>query len=228
MPQSQEREIARGPRAARPNPSHCASLPQPRLPLLGASRGTLSAVGTTGGVRMLGDSGRFLCFCLRRSLSFRLWGGKRDQTLMLGNSLGEDKHDTCMTGVGSSQGRGSVDAISPLWRDWRTLAGQEWPRQILLRADSPSLPPSSSVLSCAKLRSCLTLCGPSPPGSSVYGDFPGKNTGVGCHVLLQGIFPIQGSNPGLPHCGQILYHLSHQGSPSSLPAKKEPIPLSCQ
>ena len=40
----------------------------------------------------------------------------------------------------------------------------------------------------------------SPPGSSVHGDSPGKNAGVGCHVLLQGIFPIQGSNPGLLHC----------------------------
>ena len=35
-----------------------------------------------------------------------------------------------------------------------------------------------------------------------------------CHALLQGIFPIQGLNPGLPHCRRILYHLSHQGSPS--------------
>ena len=42
-------------------------------------------------------------------------------------------------------------------------------------------------------------------------DFPGKNTGVGCHFLLQEIFQTQGSNPGLPHCGQMLYHLSHQG-----------------
>ena len=42
-------------------------------------------------------------------------------------------------------------------------------------------------------------------------DSPGKNTGVGCHALLQGIFPAQGSNPGLPHCGQIPYCLSHQG-----------------
>ena len=55
-----------------------------------------------------------------------------------------------------------------------------------------------------------TAC--SPPGSSVHGDSPGKNTGVGCHAPLQGIFPTQGSNPGLPHCWQILYHLSHQGS----------------
>ena len=44
-------------------------------------------------------------------------------------------------------------------------------------------------------------------------DFPGKSTGVGCHFLLQGIFPTQGSNPGLPHCRQTLYPLSHQGSP---------------
>ena len=37
------------------------------------------------------------------------------------------------------------------------------------------------------------------PGSSVHGDFPGKNTGVGCHALLQGIFLTQGSNPHLLH-----------------------------
>ena len=47
---------------------------------------------------------------------------------------------------------------------------------------------------------CPNLCNPmgcSPPGSSVHGDFPGKSTGVGCHALLQGIFPTQGMNPGL-------------------------------
>ena len=43
-------------------------------------------------------------------------------------------------------------------------------------------------------------------------DFPGKNTGVGCHFLLQDIFLTQGLNPGLPHCRQTLYCLSHQGS----------------
>ena len=41
-----------------------------------------------------------------------------------------------------------------------------------------------------------------------------KNTGVGCHALLQRIFPIQGSNPGVLHCSQILYCLSHYGSPN--------------
>ena len=42
---------------------------------------------------------------------------------------------------------------------------------------------------------------------------PGQNTGVGSLSPLQGIFPTQGSNPGFPPCGQILYHLSHKGSP---------------
>ena len=39
-------------------------------------------------------------------------------------------------------------------------------------------------------------------------NFPGKSTGMGYHFLLQGIFPTQGWNPGLPHCSQPLYHLS--------------------
>ena len=45
-------------------------------------------------------------------------------------------------------------------------------------------------------------------GSSVHGDSPGKNIGVGCHALLQGIFPTQGSNPGLSHCRRVLYYLT--------------------
>ena len=49
-------------------------------------------------------------------------------------------------------------------------------------------------------------------GKTRLWDFPGKNSGVGCHFLLQGIFPTQGSNSGLLHCRQMLYHLSHQGS----------------
>ena len=109
------------------------------------------------------------------------------------------------------------------------------------------------------IQSCLTLCTPmdytacqvtSVVSDSVqpHGlqptrllrpwDSPGKNTGVGCHFLLQGlyslwnspgqntgvgslsllpgIFSTQRSNPGLPHCGQILYQLSHKGSPRIL------------
>ena len=62
-------------------------------------------------------------------------------------------------------------------------------------------------------QSCLTLhdhmdC--SQPGSSVHGDSLGKNTGVDCHFLLQGIFLTQGSNPGLLHCRKIPYPLSYQ------------------
>ena len=56
-------------------------------------------------------------------------------------------------------------------------------------------------------QSCPTLCDPmdcSPSGSSVHGDSPGKNTGVGCRALLQGIFPTQGLNPCLTHCCWIL------------------------
>ena len=44
-------------------------------------------------------------------------------------------------------------------------------------------------------------------------NFPDQNTGVGSLSLLQGMFPTQGSNPGLPHCRWILYQLSHKGSP---------------
>ena len=64
----------------------------------------------------------------------------------------------------------------------------------------------------------LTLHNPmngSPPGSSVHEDSLGKNTGVGCHALLQGIFPTQGSNPGLLQCRRILYQLSPKGSPGN-------------
>ena len=45
---------------------------------------------------------------------------------------------------------------------------------------------------------------------------PGQNTGVCSLSFLQGIFPTQGLNPGLPHCRQILYQLSHKGSPGIL------------
>ena len=78
--------------------------------------------------------------------------------------------------------------------------------------------PHCAVL-CVVPQSCPTLCDLmdySPPGTSVHGDSPGKNTGVGCHSLLQWIFPTQGSNPVLWHCRQILYCLIHQGNPKVL------------
>ena len=85
---------------------------------------------------------------------------------------------------------------------------------------SPSPLPSSSSSSslsftllfgasyCSSLCCCFSITQSHPtllqpcslPGSSVHGDSPGKNTGVGCHSLLQGLFPTQGSNLALQHC----------------------------
>ena len=86
-----------------------------------------------------------------------------------------------------------------------------------LQADcSPTEPPGKPFLfSCSVAQSCLALCDPvdhSLPRSSVHGDSPGKNIGVGCHAFLQGISPTQKSNPGLPHCRWIRYC---QGSPQT-------------
>ena len=63
-------------------------------------------------------------------------------------------------------------------------------------------------------KSCLTLVRP-----LCLWDSPGKNAGMGCHFLLQWIIQTQGSNPGLLHRRQILYHLSHQGSPAAAAAE---------
>ena len=82
---------------------------------------------------------------------------------------------------------------------------------------------------------CPTLCDSmdcSPPGSSVHGIFQVRNTGVGCHSLLQGLFLTQGSNPYLSFfwiciscisCTgrMILYHLSHLGSQQNISHRKE-------
>ena len=54
---------------------------------------------------------------------------------------------------------------------------------------------------------------------------PGQNTRVGSHSLLQGIFPTQGLKRGLPHCRQILYQLSHKGSPRILEWQPIPSPV---
>ena len=86
---------------------------------------------------------------------------------------------------------------------------------LIKRLLSPSSPSVVRVVLCLATQSCLTLCHPvdcNPWGSSVHGVSPGKYTGVGCHAFLQGIFPIQGSNPGLPHCQLILHWWSPQGS----------------
>ena len=63
-----------------------------------------------------------------------------------------------------------------------------------------------------RVRLCVTH-GPQPARLLCPWDSPGKNTGVGYHTFLQGIFPVQGSNPCLPNCRRVLYLLSHLGSP---------------
>ena len=67
-----------------------------------------------------------------------------------------------------------------------------------------------SLLKVKVTQSCLTVCDPMDMGFSRPGYWNGSLS------LLQGIFPTQGSNPGLPHCGWILYQLSHRGSPRIL------------
>ena len=65
------------------------------------------------------------------------------------------------------------------------------------------------------VQSYLTLCDPMDIAclASLSMEFSRQEYGVGSHCLLQGILPTHGSNPGFLHCRQILYHLSHQGSP---------------
>ena len=78
---------------------------------------------------------------------------------------------------------------------------------------------SPCAVLCLVAQSCLTLCHPMDcrlPGFSIQGDSLGKNPGVGCHALLQGIFPTQGLKPCLLNRRCIPYHLSHQGSPRIL------------
>ena len=61
-----------------------------------------------------------------------------------------------------------------------------------------------------------------PHGLHIHGILPARILEWVSHSLLQGMFPAQGSNPGLPHCRRILYQLTHQGSPGIL----KPIPSS--
>ena len=82
---------------------------------------------------------------------------------------------------------------------WAQASKGKWEIPLSLKSESKSL----SVVS-----NSLWLYSP--------WNSPGQNTGVGSLSLLQGIFPTQGSNPGLLHGRQILYQLSSQGSPSPL------------
>ena len=82
---------------------------------------------------------------------------------------------------------------------------------------------------CVKvIQSHLTLFDPMEPTRLLCPrDSPGRNTGVGYHALLQGFFLTQGLNPGLLHCRQILYYLSHHGGVLSFPAGSDGEESAC-
>ena len=86
-------------------------------------------------------------------------------------------------------------------------------------------PLSCAVLSCSVVSNTLWPYGLQPTRLLCPWDFPGKNTGMGCHSLFQGIFPTQGSNPLLPHWHADSLPLSHQGNPQghSPPPQRHPL-----
>ena len=131
---------------------------------------------------------------------------------LLGIYLEESKieKDTC-----TAMFTASLFTRARIWKQPRYPITDEWIKKLW---DMEYTMECCAVL-CLVTQLCLTLFDPmdcGPPGFSVRGDSSGKNTQVGCPALLQEIFPTQGSNPGLPHCRQILHHLRHQESPSGM------------
>ena len=113
-----------------------------------------------------------------------------------------------------------------LWKDGGARSLAKWRSTAVSPFLCHDRSVSSEVGGIVKVKvtqSCPTLCDPwdfSPWNS------PGQNSGVGrvgSLSLLQGIFPTQGLNPGLPHCRRILYQLSHQGSPRILERVAHPL-----
>ena len=149
---------------------------------------------------------------IKREVSVCKWEGLRCiRCYTLSGSFKQSNHNLLNSTWNSAQ------CYVPAWM--REGLGGKWIYTCVAEFLETTTLLTSSALCCALSRSRVQLWDPmdcSPPGSSVYGDSPGKNTGVGCHTLLQGIFPTQGSTPGLPHCRWILYHLSHLGSPRIL------------
>ena len=95
------------------------------------------------------------------------------------------------------------------WYKWTYLQNRNWLTNL-----------ESSLMVGLAAKSCPILVTPTA-GLRCPWDSPGRNTGVGCHFLLQGIFPMQESNPGLLNCRQILYRLSCKGSPNLMITKGE-------
>ena len=117
--------------------------------------------------------------------------------------------------VANSFSRGSCSCSLVNSETWILSPWPEFCTWVLLQFQTAQMP--SIVEGKCQSLSCVWFYDPmdcSLPGSSLYGIFPGKNTGVGCHFLLWRIFPTQGSNLGLLHYRQILYLLSHLRSPT--------------
>ena len=147
-------------------------------------------VGTVGSQHTSGGLPRLEkgCWMYTHSICYR-WGGRNG--LAGGLCWNEEALELMHTVLAYRGGR----------------TGESWlffspPPSVLLRSESESRSVVSNSLRPHRLYS---------PWNS-----PGQNTGVGSRSLLHGIFPTQGSNPGLLHCRQILYQLSHKGSPRIL------------
>ena len=111
----------------------------------------------------------------------------------------------CQLGVGD--GQGSLACCSP----WGCRVRRDWVTEL-----------NWKLLSRVWL--FVTPWNPMEPhGLYSAWNSPGQSTGVGSLSLLQGIFPTQGLNPGLPHCRRILYRLSHHGSPGILEWAAYPV-----
>ena len=108
----------------------------------------------------------------------------------------------------------AIEKVKNQWLSWTSRKGRmirwnpkflgQWNHSDIMMACCHLVTKSFSTLRSHGLQPTRLLC---------PRDFPGTNTGVGCHFLLQGIFLNQGSNPGLLHCRQILYQLSYKGCP---------------
>ena len=112
------------------------------------------------------------------------------------------------------------------WLSWTTLLKQlDWEIWCLNQMHGKNESRDQMCVSYLCVRACSTSSvmsnslkpyGLQPTRLLCPWNSPGKDTRVGSHSLLQGIFPTQGSNLGLLHCRQILNHLSYLGSPNTL------------
>ena len=126
------------------------------------------------------------------------------------------RHQTCRApGAGcSSKGRGTGRGLTLHWVPLELKPGTSTRTQkVKFQGELHRIRMAQAVVCAQSLRRVWLLQphGLWPASLLCPWGSPGKNTGGGCHALLQGIFPTQGSNPHLLHCGRILCHLSHQG-----------------